>query len=159
RLKRPCCGAWAGVAIDGDEGPEWIEKRPPRRVSSIRSETTRSPGKRCRSARMARLTLLPAGPPHLRHLVPHLAVIPAQNSRHLLDREAGNEHAAQLAQLRIRPLFARVRRRLFVLSLGRLRIQDQCANRAEECFVLRMSRPGQEGVGVGSGKTRESQSR
>ena len=44
---------------------------------------------------------LPAGPTHLRHLVPDLAVIPAQPTRDFLYRDAANEHLAQGFHLRI----------------------------------------------------------
>jgi hypothetical protein len=76
-------------------------------------------------------TRLTAGPPDLRNLVPDLAVIPAQKSRDLLDREAAHEHIAQLGQLRIRPFPFRVHGRLFVLNGGALRIDDRGPNNAE----------------------------
>ena len=92
---------------------------------------------------MARLTLLPA---HLRNLVSQLAAIPAQKARDLLDREAAQEHIAQLTQFRIRPLFAGSDGRLFVLGLGlgRLRIEDQCANQAQKRISFRILRPAEE---------------
>src|SRR4051812_46987769 len=48
---------------------------------------------------------LSAGPARVRNLFADLALVPAQNSRDLLYREAAQEQVAQLGQLRIRPFF------------------------------------------------------
>jgi hypothetical protein len=60
---------------------------------------------------------LSAGPAHVRNLFAHLALVPAQNSRDLLYREAAQEQVAQLGQLRIRPLPDGVHWRRFVVSV------------------------------------------
>jgi len=62
-------------------------------------------GYECRASASGSLTI---GPAYLHNLVSHLAVIPAQKARDLLDREAAQEHVPQLAWLRIRPLLAGV---------------------------------------------------
>jgi hypothetical protein len=71
-----------------------------------------------------------AGPANLGDFVSDLDIIPTQNPRDLLNREAAQEQFAQLAQLRIRPFFASFRRR-FVLNLGPSRIDDRGPNDPE----------------------------
>jgi hypothetical protein len=52
--------------------------------------------------------VLSAGPAHLGDFVSDVAMIPAQTTRDLLNREAAHEHVAQLVQLLIRPFPAGV---------------------------------------------------
>jgi hypothetical protein len=84
---------------------------------------------------------LSAGPAHLRNFVPDLAVVPAQNSRDLLYREAAQEQVAQLGQLRIGPFPPGVRGRRFVLNRGAVGIDDGGPNDAKESRLFGMRWP------------------
>src|SRR5205814_6518812 len=72
-----------------------------------------------------------AGPADLYDFVLDFRVIPTQQSRDLLYREAAHKHVAQFGQLRIGPFPPGVRGRRFVLNLGPLLIDDRGPNDAE----------------------------
>jgi hypothetical protein len=87
---------------------------------------------------------LTAFPPYLDHLVSDVAMIPAQPTCDLLNREAAHEHVTQLVQLLIRPFPAGVLGRRLDVSHGPLRIQDRGTDQAQKRFVLRISRAAEE---------------
>ena len=53
--------------------------------------------------------VLSAGPAHLGDFVSDVAMIPAQTTRDLLNREAAQEHVAQLFQVRLGPVASSLR--------------------------------------------------
>ena len=83
---------------------------------------------------------LPAGPAYLRDLVSDLDLVPPKTKRDFRNREAAQEHVAQLLQLRIRPFVAGAHAWWF-LSLGPLRMDDKCADHPEKRFSLGTLRP------------------
>jgi hypothetical protein len=85
-----------------------------------------------------------AGPPYLRDFVPDLAVIPAQTMCDFLDREAANEHVAQLAQRWLRPFPGDRDARHFGVSVGGVTIEHRGANQAQERVLFGMRWPAQE---------------
>jgi hypothetical protein len=71
-------------------------------------------------------------------------VIPAQTARDFLYRDAANEHLAQRAHLRIRPLSAGIHGQRSVICLGSPRIEDRGPYQAQQRFVLGISRAAEE---------------
>src|ERR1700746_489712 len=126
--------AWWTLRRSRSSRSSWPRKRPGRAPASW----WRQPGGRADGILLSGDSaepVLPAGPAPLRAFVSALAMIPAQPTRDLLNREAAHEHVAQLVQLPIRPFPADVLGRLD-FSHGSLRIQERGTDHAQQRFVL-----------------------